>query len=91
MIDPTVEKVVPLNRARIPGNPHTATRWRWCLSGLKGGVKLESIKIGGVRYTSQEAVGRFIARLNADQPDAVPEPPNRRTEKAEAELIAKGC
>jgi len=38
---------------------------RWALEGSRG-VKLESIRIGGFRYTSAEAVQRFIAAMNKD-------------------------
>lgn len=44
-----------------------ATAWRWALRGV-GGVKLESIKIGGTRYTSREACRRFLERLNGVAP-----------------------
>jgi hypothetical protein len=33
--------------------------------GVKG-TKLESIKIGGIRYTSLEAIKRFLAACNTD-------------------------
>ena len=35
------------------------TVWRWMLKGTRG-VVLESIRIGGRRYTSVEACSRFI-------------------------------
>jgi hypothetical protein len=40
-----------------------ATAMRWMLNGV-GGVRLESTKIGGARYTSREAIERFVAALN---------------------------
>jgi hypothetical protein len=36
-----------------------ATAYRWALCGIRG-VKLETIKAGGARYTSREAVQRFF-------------------------------
>ena len=39
------------------------TAWRWMLKGRKG-HKLESLIAGGQRYTTREAVGRFLAKLN---------------------------
>jgi hypothetical protein len=37
---------------------------RWALKGLaKGQIKLETVKIGGRRYTSRAALEAFAARL----------------------------
>jgi hypothetical protein len=94
MIDPNVEELIPLTRAARVINPqrppHVATVWRWTGNGVRG-VRLESLLVGGVRNTSREAIGRFLAKLNADEPGAVPAPPNRRAEKAAAELQRRGC
>ncbi len=89
MIDPHAETLVPLNGARIPGNPHIATRWRWAMSGIQG-VRLETVKVGGRRFTTDAAIRRFLAALNADHQGGVPDPPDRRAEAAEAELIERG-
>lgn len=88
MIDTESETLVKLIDAKIPGRPHVSTRWRWALHGVRG-QRLESVVVGGVRYTSHEAVRRFLQRLN--QPGAVPEPPNRAAERASAELAARGA
>lgn len=92
MIDPSVETMMPLAKAaRIvnPSNPpHVATIWRWASAGVSG-VRLESVKLGGVRFTSREAVARFIRRLN--EPGAVPEPPSAAAERANAELVSRGA
>lgn len=39
----------------------------WMTLGI-GSVKLESFKLGGRRFTSRQALERFFARLNGDQP-----------------------
>ena len=44
----------------LPERRHIATVWRWLHAGCRG-VKLESVLIGGRRYTSKEAIQRFIA------------------------------
>jgi hypothetical protein len=49
-----------------PGRPHHSTALRWALRGVKG-VKLETVVIGGRRYTSDQAFARFVQRLNAAQ------------------------
>lgn len=40
--------------------PATSTMWRWTLKGVRGGVRLESFRIGGVSYTTPAMIGRFI-------------------------------
>jgi hypothetical protein len=69
-IDPVTEETFPLNHApeRVPfrrgGRPVCVqTVWRWALKGLRG-VRLETVKIGGVRVTSEAALRRFFAAVN---------------------------
>ena len=94
MIDPSAEKLIPLTKAAHHINParppHVATVWRWASNGVSG-IRLESIKIGGTRHTSREAVARFLVALNSGEPQAVPAPPNRRAERASRKLKAMGC
>ena len=49
---------------RLPNRPSTATLWRWHSGGVRG-VLLETIMIGGRRYTSVEAMARFITATTA--------------------------
>ena len=73
-IDPTNETLIPFNSAReaFPGGKRLslATVHRWRVQGVRG-TKLETILIGGSRYTSAEAIQRFIAAQN---PAESPEP-----------------
>ena len=73
-IDPTNERLIPFNSAReaFPGGKRLslATVHRWRVQGVRG-TKLETILIGGSRYTSAEAIQRFIAAQN---PAESPEP-----------------
>ncbi|HUY35471.1 MAG TPA: DUF1580 domain-containing protein [Pirellulales bacterium] len=48
----------------LPGKPHPATVWRWYRNGLRG-QRLETIVVGGRRYTSREALARFVAATTA--------------------------
>lgn len=48
-----------------------ATLHRWRQRGVNG-VKLETCLIGGMRFTSLEAISRFIALQNADDAPAAP-------------------
>ena len=75
-IDVQTETVVSFSDARsaFPGIDRRlslATLHRWRLNGVRG-VKLETILIGGLRYTSREAIVRFIEAQNADDTPAAP-------------------
>ena len=65
MIDRTAETLVALRHARgsIPGKRgqrvSISTMHRWHRHGLRG-IRLETVLVAGVRYTSIEAIDRFI-------------------------------
>ena len=61
MIDPARETLLTIKQARslFPNHPSLPTLWRWMLKGVRG-CKLDSIRIGGRRFTSQEACQRFM-------------------------------
>ena len=44
--------------------PATSTMWRWVLRGVRGGIRLESFRVGGTSYTTREMVQRFIDRTS---------------------------
>ena len=44
--------------------PNRSTTMRWRTRGSRG-VKLESVRIGGRRFTSEEAIERFNAAVTA--------------------------
>jgi len=52
-------------------NPSTV--WRWIQRGIRG-AKLETISVGGRRYTTQQAFARFVeattAAANGERPKA---------------------
>jgi hypothetical protein len=54
-------------RLRGQSRPAAATAWRWCSRGLRG-VRLEHYRIGGRIVTTEQAVRRFLARVQADEP-----------------------
>ena len=43
----------------LPNSPHISTVWRWVNRGVRG-VVLETIVIAGRRFTSREALQRFV-------------------------------
>jgi hypothetical protein len=93
VIDTETETIIAFSEARnaFPGIDRRlslATLHRWRLNGVRG-VKLETVLIGGMRYTSREAIARFIAAQNADEsqtPSTTPAQRFRQTEAAQAEL-----
>jgi hypothetical protein len=94
MIDIETEQLCLLAEATkcVPGNPHISTLIRWWKRGVKG-VKLETLIVGGRRYTSVEAIQRFLAQLNEPGPDPNRSLSQRRKEdisRVEMELDAEG-
>ena len=73
MIDLSTETLVPWQQVakHVPGSPHVSTLHRWRLRGVRG-KKLETLLVGGTRFTSREAIDRFIAAGNADDAPATP-------------------
>jgi hypothetical protein len=78
MIDAKTEKLVavkdsqdlfPFRRRKKKDEPEksrvsVATIMRWISAGVDG-IRLESLLLGHVRYTSEEAVGRFLDAVSA--------------------------
>jgi hypothetical protein len=44
--------------------PSTSTCCRWALKGVRGGVKLETTRVGGTVFTTESAIREFIERLS---------------------------
>jgi hypothetical protein len=69
-----------------------STIWRWMLKGQRG-QRLESLVVGGQRYTSKEAVRRFVAALNGGRNGHRSQQRTDRThelKRVERELEAEG-
>ena len=64
------ETIIPLSAvmASFSNRPHSSTVWRWTIRGVAG-VKLETVRIGHAVFTSEEAVARFLHRINSPAPD----------------------
>jgi hypothetical protein len=80
--------------SRLGNRLHVSTVHRWATTGVKG-VILESIKIGGQRYTSKEALQRFVERCSAGPASSAtttrtPTTRRKAIEKAERELDRAG-
>jgi hypothetical protein len=74
----------------LPGRPHLSSLHRWRLRGVRG-VKLETVLVGGRRFTSHEALERCAARATAaadgtSSPIRTPRQRRRDVEQAEREM-----
>src|SRR5690348_5485543 len=58
---------------------------RWASSGCRG-VRLETVMIGGTRYTSEDMLERFVAAVTAKCGGTIMRPPSRRTAAVSREL-----
>lgn len=54
-------KAVPQGRKRK--SPHVATVWRWATRGVRG-VVLETVLIGGQRFTTESSLEKFFREIN---------------------------
>jgi hypothetical protein len=63
-IDIRREELLTLGQASrsLPGKPALSTCWRWHRKGVRG-IRLETIVIGGKRFTSAQAIERFALAL----------------------------
>lgn len=96
VINTDSESLIPFSDARtaFPGGKRLslATLHRWRLHGVRG-VRLETILVGGMRYTSREAISRFIQAQNADEsptPAVTPAQRARQAKAAQQELARAG-
>jgi len=100
MIDIVNEKMLPISKIPSWCKEHTGNRvhpstvHRWRIRGARG-VKLETVLIGGRRYTSEEALLRFFDMSTAAE-DGTGSPQHnahqqkRAIEEAEAYLRSEG-
>ena len=59
-----IEELLSLAEASrlLPNRPHVSTLWRWCRRGVKG-VRLQTVIVGGRRYTTAAFLSDFVAQL----------------------------
>ncbi|NLX98218.1 MAG: DUF1580 domain-containing protein [Rhodopirellula sp.] len=72
------EQLLALGQAmhELPNRPSPSTAWRWYRKGIRG-VRLETVVVGGRRYTSREALDRFLSAVTS----AADSEPIRRRER----------
>lgn len=73
-----ISEVPSLLPSRHGKKLHMSTVYRWVLKGARGRV-LDSAMLGGVRYTSLEALGRFMGASPAELIEARRQARIRRT------------
>ena len=85
-LDETLIRIAEVPK-HLPGRPDVSTVYRWLNKR-----KLESLMIGGRRWTSMEAIQRFVnnSTNGAATPSEVSERRRQEIEKAEAKLKASG-
>lgn len=95
-IDIHGERLLTLSQAAraLPKKIAPSTLWRWYRKGVRG-VVLETVVVGGARYTSAEAIQRFATALTAlgRREDAVSldkEDSNVRSAAMESQLRTAG-
>ncbi len=92
-IDIAKERLLSMPQAcrEIHGRPSIRSLWRWINQGVNG-VRLESVLIGSRRYTSSEAIARFVEACSAGSQSAAPPDQARSREfrQAQAELQEAG-
>jgi len=95
MVDPNHEMLLTLQQVacKFPGRSGRGVSlscvWRWVTRGRRG-HRLETILVGGRRYSSEEAVMRFIRALNPEQPSRQGDVASDQDDAIEKELEANG-
>ena len=100
MIDIVNEQMLPFSKIpawceqHLGNQVNRSTVHRWRLRGARG-VKLETVRVGGRRFSSQEALLRFFDGTTAaadgtDSPQRNAHERKRKIEDAEAYLKSEG-
>lgn len=88
-MDVLTEDVLELGEARkfLPGRPDRATIYRWALGPGSHGVRLETVKVGRKRFTSKQAIQRFV-ELSTAAADGQAPPTMRTNRKRQKDILA---
>jgi Protein of unknown function (DUF1580) len=73
----------------LPSRPHLSTIWRWATRGVRG-HKLETLVIGGRRYTTPGRISAFLARLNRGEAKSSSTTATRGAQLAAKRLASEG-
>ncbi|HEV3304174.1 MAG TPA: DUF1580 domain-containing protein [Planctomycetaceae bacterium] len=89
-IDPIADPLISLSRAAksLPNPPSPACLWRWHARGIRG-VRLETVVVGGRRFTTAAAFREFVERLTVSAAaTGKPESPPPRLDDVQQKLRA---
>ena len=76
----TMTEAAALLPGRKPGKRlYVNTVWRWCMKGLRNGVRLRSVLIGGQRLTTRRWLQEFIQAMSEAREPGGSSPPVIRT------------
>ena len=91
-IDVLNERLLTFSQAAksLPTRPSTATVWRWATRGVRG-ITLESIMVGGTRYTSAERLQEFCENVTTAAGSGVHSPIRRRNFERRAKAAEEEC
>lgn len=94
MFGPTEKRLTLTEAAALPGMEakavHPQTIWRWATRGVRG-VVLETMFVGGQRFTTAEALRRFCESVTDQANSALASPtPKARRRRMTAEAIRRG-
>jgi hypothetical protein len=67
--------------ARLCEGVHISTVWRWIQKGV-GGVRLQSVKVGGQRYVFARDLDTFMAKINGIDDASESDPQEQRDDLA---------
>ena len=89
MIDIRSEQLLTMKQAPqyTPGTPHFTTIYRWC---YRPHDALETVLVGGRRFTSAEAIERFVRRCTGGDTVAPTASRQKQIAQAENELARAG-
>ncbi|MBP8300247.1 MAG: DUF1580 domain-containing protein [Planctomycetes bacterium] len=68
-VDPLRDRLLPLRKLgswhkdRTGESLHRSVPYRWAQIGV-GGIRLPTVRLGGTRYTSEEAIAWWTAAIN---------------------------
>jgi hypothetical protein len=76
----TMTEAAALLPGRKPGKRlYVNTVWRWCMKGLRNGVRLRSVLLGGQRLTTRRWLQEFIQAMSESREPGGSSPPVIRT------------
>jgi hypothetical protein len=99
MVHYELESLIPLREVpnhlprRRGRKVHMSTIYRWCKKGVHG-VRLDTVRVGGITYTHDQALQRFLGTPKASAPPAAFADPSQLTAAKRARLRSleeRGC